>query len=85
MLKEFEILRQKILIYIFIIFFFAGCCPKPVRPAENAEVPFNSIGHEVALYLPNRIFDLLDIFRVRVRLGPGISVGVRASKHVQFF
>lgn len=33
----------------------------------------------IVLYIPNRIFDLMDIFRVRVRVGPGISVGARAT------
>jgi hypothetical protein len=33
----------------------------------------------IACYIPNRVFDLVDIFRVRVRVGPGISAGVRAT------
>lgn len=32
------------------------------------------------LYLPNRVLDLVDIFRLRVRVGPGFSVGVRATE-----
>jgi hypothetical protein len=34
----------------------------------------------IVCYVPNRVFDLLDIFRVRVRVGPGISAGVRATR-----
>jgi hypothetical protein len=34
------------------------------------------------LYLPNRLFDLLDIVRLRVRAGPGFAIGVRASEAV---
>jgi hypothetical protein len=41
--------------------------------------------HPILMYLPNRVFDLLDIFRVRVRVGPGISAGVRATKPVSAF
>ena len=41
--------------------------------------------HPILMYIPNRIFDLLDIFRLRVRVGPGISAGVRATKPVSAF
>lgn len=33
----------------------------------------------IVCYIPNRVFDLMDIFRVRVRVGPGISAGIRAT------
>jgi hypothetical protein len=41
--------------------------------------------HPILFYIPNRIFDLLDLFRIRVRVGPGISAGVRATKPVSAF
>jgi len=41
--------------------------------------------HPILMYLPNRLFDLLDIFRIRVRVGPGISAGVRATTPVSAF
>jgi hypothetical protein len=41
--------------------------------------------HGVLLYLPNRIFDILDIVRARVRLGPGIGVGARATELADVF
>jgi len=34
----------------------------------------------IVCYIPNRVFDLVDIFRLRVRVGPGISAGVRATR-----
>jgi len=34
----------------------------------------------VAVYLPNRVLDLFDIFRARIRIGPGIALGVRATE-----
>ncbi len=37
----------------------------------------------VLLYLPNRVFDLLDIFRLRVRVGPGIAAGFQITKPVR--
>jgi len=39
-------------------------------------------GDTILLYLPNRLFDLLDIVRLRVRGGPGFAVGVRATEAV---
>jgi len=41
--------------------------------------------HGVLMYLPNRIFDVFDIVRARVRLGPGIGVGVRATELADVF
>src|SRR5688572_22080711 len=34
----------------------------------------------ILLYLPNRLFDVLDIARLRLRVGPGLSAGVRATR-----
>jgi len=39
----------------------------------------------IVCYIPNRVFDLVDIFRVRLRVGPGISVGVRATRPLSAF
>jgi hypothetical protein len=39
----------------------------------------------VFLYLPNRIFDALDIVRARVRVGFGFGFDVRATKFADFF
>jgi hypothetical protein len=51
----------------------------PVR-AEDEEKEPHSAGHKVLMYIPNRIFDLLDIVRARLRLGPGLAVGVRLTE-----
>ncbi len=39
----------------------------------------------IVCYIPNRVFDLMDIVRLRVRVGPGISVGVRATRPLSAF
>lgn len=36
--------------------------------------------HPILFYLPNRVFDLLDLARARGRLGPGIGLSARATK-----
>jgi len=39
----------------------------------------------IVCYIPNRVFDALDIVRGRVRVGPGISIGVRATRPLSAF
>jgi hypothetical protein len=36
--------------------------------------------HTVLLYIPNRIFDVFDIVRARVRLGPGFAISAQATQ-----
>lgn len=36
-------------------------------------------------YVPNRVLDLLDIVRVRVRVGPGLDVGARVTDVASFY
>ena len=57
------------------------------REVGDARTPHEStsVTHKILLYIPNRIFDLLDIVRARVRVGPGIGVGVRVTKPLQLF
>lgn len=40
------------------------------------------IGHKILMYIPNRLIDLVDIFRLRVRVGPGAAVHVRATEYL---
>lgn len=35
------------------------------------------------LYIPNRVLDIFDIFRLRIRVGPGVAIGARATKVAQ--
>ncbi len=44
-------------------------------PRQAEAGPIKSI----VLYIPNRVFDILDIIRLRLRVGPGISAGVHAA------
>lgn len=45
----------------------------------------HSLGRKLVFYLPNRILDMLDIFRMRLRVGPGVAAGVRATKVAQAY
>lgn len=45
----------------------------------------NGTVREVLLYIPNRIFDFVDIFRLRARVGPGFAAGVRATELINLY
>lgn len=47
--------------------------------------PKPSVGHRVLCYLPNRVVDLIDIFRARLRVGPGLSAGIQATSRLEFY
>lgn len=53
--------------------------------AMEPEEPKHGFGHKLLFYIPNRILDVFDFARLRVRVGPGIAVGVRATKLLSGF
>ena len=55
-----------------------GAQPQEAEPEEEKEG--HGIGHRLFLYLPNRVFDVFDLVRARVRVGPGLALGVRATE-----
>ena len=50
------------------------------RAEPEEEKEGHGIGHRLLFYLPNRVFDVFDLVRARVRVGPGLAVGVRATE-----
>jgi hypothetical protein len=51
----------------------------PVPPSKT------SWGKRILWYVPNRVMDLLDIFRLRVRAGPGLSANLRLTDYGAFY
>lgn len=47
---------------------------------EAPEKEGHGVGHAILLYIPNRILDVFDFARLRVRVGLGAAVGVRATR-----
>jgi hypothetical protein len=45
----------------------------------------NGVWHTTLWYLPNRVFDLIDIFRFRLRAGPGLAANVRVTDYANVF
>ena len=52
-------------------------------PQETHEE--KGLGHRLLLYLPNRVLDVLDVVRVRVRIGPGLAISARATEWASVF
>jgi len=55
---------------------------KPVVPAEKQDVKEegHSFGHKLLFYIPNRLFDIVDIARLKVQVGPGLTVAARVTE-----
>lgn len=68
----------------FVIAALAAPIHQPTAWAAESngrdEAEGHSTLHTVLCYLPNRLLDLTDIFRARVRVGPGVAVGARATE-----
>ena len=47
--------------------------------------PKHSVIHKILLYFPNRVFDLLDIFRLKARIGPGFDVGIQITEPIRLY
>jgi len=56
---------------------------------NTTEAPEKSImakaGRALIMYVPNRIMDVLDIVRLRARVGIGVAAGVRVTRPLTFF
>lgn len=57
--------------------------PPVVEP--TAPPPQRSAWTVALWYLPNRVMDLVDIFRLRLKVGPGLGATVRMTDYAAFF
>ncbi len=53
----------------------------PLKDRNHA----HGAGHQIVLWIPNRILDFFDMVRLRIRIGPGVSFGIRATEAADFF
>jgi hypothetical protein len=56
------------------------CLGSSYAAAEEPAKESHGFGHRLLFWIPNRIFDVFDIVRLRVRVGPGIAASVRATE-----
>ena len=45
----------------------------------------HGIGHKMLFYIPNRVLDLVDIFRLRAKVGSGISGSLQLTSVASFY
>ena len=60
------------------------CVGKAAEETHSAAEP-HGILHKVCMYIPNRVLDIFDVVRLRVRVGPGTAVDVRATNLAAVF
>ena len=41
--------------------------------------------HSLILWAPNRFLDVFDLVRVRIRVGPGVALGIRATQYADAY
>jgi len=79
-------MRAKILMAGLLSLFICGQASAQSSDAAGeqpaSESAGKSLGHRLVYWIPNRIFDLLDIARLRARVGPGLTVGARVTEAV---
>ena len=52
--------------------------------ALPSETKADGFVHKLLFYLPNRVCDVFDLARVRVRVGPGFAIGARVTRYGEF-
>ena len=70
---------------------FAQEAPAPVEEGtvRMVDTPVvtkkKSFGHKLLWYLPNRLMDITDVLRLRLRFGPGYGASVRATEYISAY
>jgi hypothetical protein len=54
-------------------------------PPQEEDDDSGGVVSGILLYLPNRLFDLLDVVRARVRVGPGLALDLRATEFADLY
>lgn len=63
----------------------AGPGPEAQAHAEARESSAGALAWAIAAYLPNRLFDLCDVVRLRARVGSGFAVGAHVTRYLPLF
>jgi hypothetical protein len=72
---------QRLLATIIVLVLLLVSVPALAEQATPPGRSGKSFGHRLLFYIPNRIFDVFDLVRARVRVGPGLAVDARVTKH----
>jgi hypothetical protein len=72
---------QRLLATIILLVLLLAPVSALAGEANQPEPSGKSFGHRLLFYIPNRFFDIFDLARVRLRVGPGIAVDARVTKY----
>ncbi len=75
-MKRFVMMVVPLLLILLIV---TG--PALAGQETQAKSSGKSFGHRLLFYIPNRIFDIFDVARARVRVGPGFAVDARVTRY----
>jgi hypothetical protein len=66
---------------------YIACAPCLGHAAEetSSSVEPHGILHKLVMYVPNRVLDMLDVVRLRARVGPGVALNVRVTNLAAVF
>ena len=81
--KPKEVTMQRLAATIILLVFLL--VPVPALADEPTPASGKSLGHRLLFYIPNRIFDVFDLVRARVRIGAGLAVDARVTRYGDFF
>ena len=77
--------RVSTLLLTLVMVLGAPCVGWAEEEAAAKTSESHGVIHKVAMYIPNRILDIFDIVRLRVRVGPGVAVDARATQVASVF
>lgn len=72
-------------ILILSLSLVSGACAADVEETDATAERDRGLGHKILFYLPNRLLDFVDIFRFRLKAGPGLSASLRATEPLSFY
>ena len=78
---------RKITFLILFAFAVSGmsCLAVSEEEEPSDERTEASLGAKLLFYIPNRVLDILDMVRVRLRVGPGLALDLRATEAADLF
>ena len=76
-----EVTMQRLLATIILLVLLLASVFALAGEANQPEPSGKSFGHRLLFYIPNRIFDIFDLARIRLRVGSGIAVDARVTKY----
>ena len=72
---------QRIMATIILLVLLLAPVSALAEEATQQEPSGKNLGHRLLFYIPNRIFDIFDPVRARLRVGPGFALDARVTRY----